>query len=160
MEKVALLSQIESIPWGEYAQPEWNKPRSVAIALASAAVAFDASTCSKAYDRVLYALGNNHAGTYYPVLIAALPVLESLVRGQAPWPQRCALCILDDLYASFQPEPGFEMMSRHGVLENVEVAFESGFLAFRPLLEVLIREAGPNAELASELLSLASENGT
>lgn len=159
MEQSALLHQIESIPWGEYAQPEWNKSQSVALALAIAATATDVGSCSVAYDSVLYALGNNHAGTYYPVLLAALPVFESLLRSQSHWSQRGALCILDDLFASFQPEPGYELMSLHGALEDVEVAFRSGVRAFRPLFEALTNEAGPNAELASGLLSLINEDG-
>ena len=159
MEQSALLRQIESIPWSEYAQPEWNKPQSVALALANAATAEDASSCSVVYDRVLYAIGNNHAGTYYPVLLAALPVFESMLSGQAYWPQRGALCILDDLFASFHPEPGFEKVSLHGVVKDVEFAFRSGVLALRPLLEGLAREASPNAELASGLLALIGENG-
>jgi hypothetical protein len=159
MEQSALLRQIESIPWAQYAQPEWNKPQSVALALANAATAADANSCSAAYDRVLYAMGNNHAGTYYPVLLAALPVFESMLSGQAHWPQCGALCILNDLFASFHPEPGFETVPVHGAPKNVELAFRSGVRAFRPLLEGLTREASPNAELASELLSLISESG-
>lgn len=158
MEQSVLLRQIESIPWGRYAQPEWNESRSVAVALANAATATNATSCSAAYDRVLSALGNNHAGTYYPVVLAALPVFESLLTGPAHWPQRGALCILDDLFASFHPEPGFESVSLHGVLENVEDAFRAGVRAFCPILKDLAKKEGPNAELASRLLSLVSEN--
>jgi hypothetical protein len=159
MELSALLRQIDSSAWGQYAQPEWNDPRSVAAALAHAATAVDAASCASAYDRVLYALGNNHAGTYYPVVLAALPVFESLLNSQSLWAQRCALCILDDLFASFCPEPGFESASLGGGVEDVEAAFRAGVRAFRPLLEVLTMQAGPNAQVASELLLLIREDG-
>lgn len=157
MEQSALLRQIESIPWAEYSQPEWNKPDSVSTALVNAASAADARTCSSAYDCVLYALGNNHAGTYYPVLLAALPVFESMLSDPNHWAQRGAICLLEDLFASFHPEPGFEMVSVQGVQKDVEFAFKSGVRAFRPLLEELTREACPNAEIASDLLSLIGE---
>jgi hypothetical protein len=160
MEQSALLRQIESVPWSQYGQPEWNEPRSVAAALANVAAATDGASCTAAYDSVLYALGNNHAGTYYPVVLAALPVFESFLNSQAHWPQRCALCILDDLFASFHPEAGFEAVSIHGTLENVEVSFRAGVRSFRLLLEALTKEAGPNAKLASDLLSLVSQNGS
>jgi hypothetical protein len=159
MELPVLLRQVDSIAWSRFAQPEWNDPRSVAVAFAHAAIAVDATSCKSAYDRVLYALGNNHAGTYYPVVVAALPVFESLLNSQSLWAQRCALCILDDLFASFRPEPGFESASLGGGVEDVEAAFEAGVRAFRPLLEALAMEAGPNAQPASELLLLIDEDG-
>jgi len=157
VEQASLLRQIDSIQWNEYAQPEWNKLESVALALASAAAAADAGSCSAAYHRVLYAFGNNHAGTYYPVVLAAFPILNSLLRS-AQWPQRVALCLLDDLFASFHPEPGFEVASLHGDACDVELAFRAGVCAFGPLLQTLVDEAGPNALLASGLLSLVKEN--
>lgn len=159
MELSALLRQVDSIAWDGYAQPEWNEPRSVAIALAHAATAADAASCASAYDRVLYALGNNHSGTYYPVVLAALPVFESLLNSQSLWAQRCALCILDNLFASFHPELGFESASLGGRVENVEAAFRAGVRAFRPLLEAITMQAGPNAQVASELLLLINEDG-
>jgi hypothetical protein len=55
-----VLDRINAIPWSEYAQPEWNKPDSVVDALAGV-VRADGRAC----DSLLYAVGNNHAGTYY-----------------------------------------------------------------------------------------------
>ena len=66
-----------------------------------------------------------HAGTYYPVLLAALPVFESMLSGQVHWPQRGALCILRDLFASFEPEPGFETVCQHDVQTDAELTFRS-----------------------------------
>lgn len=158
MEQSRLLQQIESIQWSEFAQPEWNGPNSVVLALTSAASASDAESCTTAYNKVLYALGNNHAGTYYPVILAALPVFDSLVRLDLPWPQRGALCLLDDLFTSFSPEPGYEVANVNGEDIDVEVAFRSGARALLPMLQLLADGNGPNAQLACGLVILMDEN--
>lgn len=158
MEQSTLLQKIESIPWSEFAQPEWNEPESVPLALSCAANACDAESCNAAYDKVLYALGNNHAGTYYPVLIAALPVIESMIRWDSLWPQRAALCLLDDLFASFAPEPGYERANIGGEDKDMAVAFRSGARSFRPMIQHLAHGNGPNAQLASDLVMLMSDS--
>lgn len=158
MNQLTLRQQIDSVSWGEFAQPEWNKPRTVALALTSAAISYDAKSSTEAYNKVLCALGNNHAGAYYPVLLAALPLLESMIQGSALWPQRTALCLLDDLLASFSPEPGYETASINGTETDIEVAFRSGALALRPIIQYLANSNGPNAQLACELAVLMNEN--
>src|SRR5262245_44878520 len=69
-----------------------------------------------AYHQVLYAFGNNHAGTYYPVALVAVPFLLEIAAHGGPWARVGALDILVDLTGSFEPEAGCEVVTdRHGV---------------------------------------------
>lgn len=158
MDQSTLHDKIDSINWSEFAQPEWNESGSVSLALNSAAIAYDANSCATAYTKVLYALGNNHAGTYYPVVLAALPVFESMVQADGQWVQRIALCLIDDLFASFSPEPGYEKASLNGNEIDTEFALRSGALALCPVIQRLANSNGPNAQLACEIVKLMSEN--
>lgn len=89
-------------------QPEWNTPESVSTALEDVIKTCDEKSSSLAYNRLLYAVGNNHAGTYFPIILAVMPCLESILRAGERWPQRTVIQILIDLFSSFVPEPGWE----------------------------------------------------
>jgi hypothetical protein len=150
-----LLQLIDAAPWCDFAQPEWNEPETVARILRRIVVAPD-EFCrdGRAYNEALYAFGNNHAGTYYPVLLPAMPLLQSLVRSGTSMQQRIALCLLDDLYASFHPERGFEIAVMDGETVQVESVFRACVRALRPTLEHVAAGDGPNAGLGHELLML------
>lgn len=152
-----LLQRIDMVPWSDFAQPEWSAPETVARALRDLATVSDAASGEAAYDRMLYAIGNNHAGTYYPLLLAAMPLLQSLVRSGTCAQQRVALCLLDDLYASFHPEPGFETAVIHGETVQVESAFRASVHALRPTLEEIAAGDGPNAPLGRDVLAQISK---
>lgn len=152
-------SQIETIEWEHFAQPEWNTSHSVATALSTVMAATDAESCASAYDNLLYALGNNHAGTYYPILLAVMPVLETIINSGQPWPQRAALSALDDLYGSFHPEPGYEHVNLpEGDTLDLESAFRRTVHGLRDALEQISETGNPNASLATDLLSLLNED--
>jgi hypothetical protein len=144
-----MIDRINAIRWSEYAQPEWNKPGSVVDALSSVARGEES-----AYDDLLYAVGNNHAGTYYPVLLPVMPFLEEIVdKGDAP-SQRVALDVLLDLFGSFQPEARYEQIDLPaGGKRSVEAILEERVHAFRPVLKRIVSEGGPNAPLAGSLLA-------
>jgi hypothetical protein len=149
-----MLDRINAVPWSNYAQPEWNKPTTVADALAKVARAE-----SGAHHSLLYAVGNDHAGTYYPVLLAVMPFLEEFIHGGEASSQRAALCVLDDLFASFHPEPGYEEYDLpEAGKQRVEVAFTQRMHALGPALERLASAGGPNSSLARQLLELLSED--
>jgi hypothetical protein len=159
MERANVLSRLDATPWREFAQPEWNQPDSIAKALVKVVEAESAASCSAAYDSLLYAVGNNHAGTYYPVLLAIMPVLESILSENAHWPQRAVLSALDDLFASFQPEPSHEQFS-HPQLgpQSVAAAFQAQVHALGPAVERIAQENGLNSSLAREFLSSLGED--
>lgn len=148
------IDRINSVQWGSYAQPEWNTSTSMAEALERLH-----QSDTAAYDSVLYAVGNNHAGTYYPVLLAATPFLEHFVRDGNDEQQRIALCILDDLFASFHPEPGHEkIIDPSGTMSSVEATFRKRVADLAPVLAHLAHGCGPNALLASELASMIEQD--
>jgi len=154
MQPSNMLDRIKSVEWWSHAQPEWNKPTSVADALAKVV-----RSENGAYDSLLYAVGNNHAGTYYPVLLVVMPFLEELIHSGEPSQQRIALSVLDDLFASFHPEPGYEETETPDVgRQNVEVAFKQRVRALVPTLKAIVASGGENSSLAQQLVSLASEN--
>jgi len=90
-------------------QPDWNSPRSLADALASCAHAHDASSSTGASERLLDAVGNNHAGTYFPVVLDAVSAMHAVLDQGSPWAQRSVLEVLLDVHSAFQPEAAFEM---------------------------------------------------
>jgi hypothetical protein len=154
-----MLNRIEAVQWASFAQPEWNKPHSVVNSLSKVIAATDAESCSSAYDSLLYSVGNNHAGTYYPVLLATMPFLEEILLVGPQWPQRAVLCALDDLYASFHPEPGYEKITIPETGEQeVEVMFRQSVRSIRSTLECIVSSGNPNSSLARELLSLLSDD--
>jgi hypothetical protein len=156
-----MFSHVEAVEWAAFAQPEWNKPDSVVNALSNVMTAKDAASCSSAYDDLLYAVGNNHAGTYYPVLLAAMPALEAILLSGQHWPQRAVLCILDDLFASFCPEPGYEkaLLPERG-MQDVQLVFRRSVHALRNTLEHIAERESPNSALAHDLLSLLNEDAS
>ncbi len=154
-----MLRQIETVSWSAYAQPEWNKPHSVPSALSKLFDASDAASCSTAYEGLLYAIGNNHAGTYYPVLLAVMPFLEQAVMDESLWPQRAALSVLDDLFASFRPEPGYESATLQGAdSQEIEPVFRQRARALRESLASIARGDSSNARIAEELLELLNDD--
>jgi hypothetical protein len=61
-----------------------------------------------AYRRVLFAIGNDHKGSYYPAALCAVPLLVRVAATCPGWPRYLALEVLTDLLISFGPEPGYE----------------------------------------------------
>jgi len=72
------IDQLEQIDWPSFPQPEWNTPDTVPRAIARLVTVTDDKTSTDVYHAVLYAFGNNHAGTVYPVAIPAIPFLRSI----------------------------------------------------------------------------------
>lgn len=150
-----MLEQMRGTPWASYPQPEWNTPGSLIEALSAVQGASDAESSHAAYDRFLYAVGNYHAGTYYPVLLATLPFLEALLQTGGDWPQRTVLCVLDDLIASFQPEPGYACLAlTNGREQDVANAFSGAMHCMQATLEDIRTGGGANASLAHGVLDL------
>lgn len=91
-----------------FPQPESNDPGSVEAALEALWSACDEPSAIEAYDAFLWAMGNNHAGTFYPVVLGVLPEIEQLLVSGKPWAQRATIEALIDLGGSFAPEEGYE----------------------------------------------------
>jgi len=60
---------------------------------------------------VLYAVGNHHAGTYYPAVVTVVPFLGAILRSGGPIARLRTLDVLIDLLGSFWPAAGFEVVA-------------------------------------------------
>jgi hypothetical protein len=114
----------------------------MAEALSSVREANDSASSTAAYDKLLYAVGNNHRGTYYPVMLAVMPLLDELLRAGSPWSARTVLEALIDLFESFQPERRYEV-TKDFARNPQELAhvFEESVRRLRPSLERLAEAA-------------------
>jgi hypothetical protein len=86
-----LLSHVD---WRRESQPRWNEADTVPSALRALASCKDKVDSERAYNSVLSSLGNNHAGTYYPVVLAMMPCLEFILSLGEPIPQEMAMCVI------------------------------------------------------------------
>jgi len=136
-------------------QPDWNTPSTLAEALARMALVTNEVEAERAHHDVLYAVGNNHAGTYYPVVLEAIPFLAAIVREGECWPTHAALETLIDLFGSFWPEPGFEAFHASAGQPPIDLRSEVGkrVLALRGAIETIA--AGNDVAAASARTLLA-----
>ena len=153
-----MLDGLESVRWDLEVQPPANAKDEVGASLRALAVA-SPDTSQEAYSRMLYALGNNHAGTYYPVALAAVPFLGAILRGGGPTARLRTLDVLVDLIGSFAPEPGFEIVETPSGLRLLRDALKEKVLELATQIERLKVDASSaeEAKLAQDLLSLLYE---
>jgi hypothetical protein len=153
-----MLAQLHSVDWRVLPQPRDNGPTAVPDALRSLAYVESKGSAGDVYNAFLYAVGNNHAGTYYPVVVATIPFLGEILTQGGVWARNAALNALIDLQGSFSAEIGFAFttgpepapvnaalrMAIHQISRAVQnIAAES--------------ESSENRQLARELLELLAE---
>ncbi|WP_437653232.1 hypothetical protein [Sorangium sp. So ce1182] len=149
-----MLETLGSAPWASLAQPEWNKPDEVPTSLRELASCASYAEAQAAYSRYLFAVGNNHAGTYFPVVLATIPFLGEILQGGSELSQARALDALIDLVGSFAPEPAFELIAQHdGQREELAVLLRMQVVRLSPL----IREIGEDPRRGAETIRLARE---
>jgi hypothetical protein len=113
-----MLETLDTIPWDSLPQPSWNRPGEVPQALRDIATCSTGTQAQLAYSRFLFAVGNDHAGTYCPIVLAAIPFLGEILQDGEEQAQTVTLDILVDLLGSFAPEPEFEFVD--GINQNRE----------------------------------------
>ena len=145
-----------------FPQPESNDSGSVEAALDGLRDAEDESAASEAYDAFLWAVGNNHAGTFYPVILGVLPEIEQIAScdGSQPadangkaWAQRAAMESLIDLGGSFVPEEGYE----NYLGAPVQQALNAFIHSMRQHVEPLANGNDARAKSAIDLLELIDD---
>lgn len=95
------------VDWSSFEQPKWNQPGAVESALNALWQLREPDGFDEHYNRILYCLGNNHAGTLFPVAVPAVDALAEFVRdGAHVQGRRCALEVLIDVL-SFHPDRDF-----------------------------------------------------
>ncbi len=117
------LSNLE-----EFTLPEGTSLEEVETALKRVAEADSEQASDAAYHELLYAVGNNHAGTYCSIVVGVLPCLEEIARDGGPWSQRTVFEVLTDLY-SFTPAVHQEPYRGASLARQVK----DGLARFRPL---------------------------
>ena len=133
-----------------YPQPEWNDPGSLSGALKALRQAHDESSAHEACDRFLWAVGNDHKGTFYPVVLAALPHIEQILIDGGAWPRHAAVEALIDLGGSFAPEPDHETYLGASVQDTLR-AF---ICSMRPHIVPLAQEGSELSSGAKYLVAL------
>jgi hypothetical protein len=104
------IEQLATTSWESFAQPPGNAPSAISDAILRLSAADTADAAELAYNAFLFAVGNNHAGTYFPVVIETLPFLEEIVREGSVVARNAALDVLIDLVGSFEPDPDFQSL--------------------------------------------------
>jgi hypothetical protein len=125
-----------------------NEPVSSAIALCNAACTEESS--NHAYNALLFAVGNNHAGTYDSSALALVEALAQMLSNAGPWSQRAALEAMIDLYASFEPEPGCSVYQG----QQLAIVLRRHIAALEPGILAIARAPGTASSSAQELLEL------
>ncbi|WP_153798776.1 hypothetical protein [Foetidibacter luteolus] len=101
------IDVVESTNWKAFRGPEYFNPDSVAPALSSLIHLRQDNDKWKVYNNVLFAIGNNHGGTYYPAVLSALPLLVRLLKTtENEVTRNCIFEIFSEWYYSFDPEIG------------------------------------------------------
>jgi hypothetical protein len=101
-----LLEAVDQVSWTSYAGPEYYNPSEPPLAFRQLVFAQNESDATSAYNTMLFAIGNNHAGSYYPAARPAVPLLVQAAVSLTGWPRSTAVEILSDLTLSFEPEDG------------------------------------------------------
>jgi hypothetical protein len=92
-----VLRVVDEVDWSAYAMPpsgQWYRPADVPAAFRRLVTASTQEEARRAYDDMLFAVGNNHAGCLYPAAAPAAPLLVRVVREQQGWSCWAALEIL------------------------------------------------------------------
>jgi hypothetical protein len=149
-----VLDGLDLVGWDQYAQPAWNAVGEVAASLLALADGGDPDRW-RSYNRVLYALGNNHAGKYFPVVVPTLPFLGQILRGSALIARLRALDVLIDIVGSFEPEPGHEEIEDETGRRPLKVAVLDAAAQLSTDIERIHRHPGSDEEarLSGELLA-------
>ncbi len=152
------LHRLDQERWERYAQPTWNAVGEVPAAIRALADGSDLDR-QRAYHRLLYALGNDHAGTYYPVVLPAIPFVGEILRGPALVARLRALDVLIDLLGSFEPEPGHETVESATGRWSLKSMVRGAATCLANDVDRLHRdpESDEEGRLAGELLELLAE---
>ena len=144
---------MESLNYSQFPQPESNDEDSVQGAIEALRNAHDQQSAEEACDEFLWAMGNNHAGTFYPVVLAALPQIQKILSDGDPWSQRAAMESLIDLGGSFVPEKGHELYLGASVQKTLQAFIHS----MRPKVALLAQGTGAVSRSAADLLELIDD---
>jgi hypothetical protein len=128
----------------------------LAVAIAKLRAASDLLTSQRAYETLLDAVGNNHAGTYDAAVLQAIASAPLFLHEAGPWACRALFEALIDLLGSFVPEPGHERYEGSDLRQLVITRV----VGLRPLIEAVAHRSDASSESARELLALVVTHPT
>lgn len=149
------LAGLDEVDWSSHARPTWSTDDEVASALRDLANPDDPDRW-RSYHRLLSAVGNDHAGTYFPIVLPVVFFLGRIVRRGSPIARLRALDVLVDLVGSFEPDPDHTEVVLGARRESLKFLL---VYSARVLTDDIARVAqaprnDEEAKLAKDLLSL------
>ena len=147
MNATELLQGLEGISWTSYPQPQWNRQDQVPAELQALVACDSEQAAQRSYNALLYALGNNHAGTYFPVILPALPFLGRILEHGNEFSRGAVLDIIIDLYCSFGPEAGFETVDLAGSRVDLKPLVDDELRKLSPLVMTVGQVQGASERL-------------
>lgn len=112
---------FSEIDWTQLPGPKWYKPTSVPKAFHALLLADDEASAREACNDMLFAVGNNHAGSLYPAAAVAVHEVLRIAEERTGWVRSAALDILS-LLVEFGAEPDFATFQRaDGSVIDVEL---------------------------------------
>ena len=129
MNNSAFEEKVRSIDWTKYLEPEYYNPEKMdyrpdrTIKALIQLNRFDADDSKVGFgsgiiSEVLFAIGNDHRGTYYPAALEAIDlIIEIEKHSESEAARKCAFDTLGDLYY-FQLELGSNDKQLFEAIEN------------------------------------------
>ena len=137
-----MLKTVDQIELSRRQRPAGGPPGEVAAALRALAFATSDAAAQDAYHRVLWAVGNDHGGSYFPIVLDAVPFLGEILAAGTRLTRARTLDVLIDLVGSFGPDP--EVITEDQVRpQDLPALLRERIEYLRPILEELA--ADPSA---------------
>jgi len=154
-----MLDTVDQIESSRRQRPADARPGEIAAALRALAFASSDDAAQSAYHRVLFAIGNDHAGSYFPIVLDAVPFLAEILESGPRRSRARTLDVLIDLVASFGPDP--DAITQDGILpEDLPAALRARVETLRPILQGLMADSSaPDVQaLARDLIECLAED--
>jgi hypothetical protein len=154
-----MLETVDQIESSRRQKPADGRPGEIAAALRALASAASDDAAQSAYHRVLFAVGNDHAGSYFPIVLDAVPFLGEILEFGTRRSRARTLDVLIDLVGSFGPDPGIATQDEVPP-EDLPALLRARVEAFRPTLQRLVADSSaPDVQsLARDLIGCLSED--
>ncbi len=141
---------------------QWYRPDTVPAAFELLLAVSDEDEGRAAYNAMLFAVGNNHAGLLYPAAVPAAPLLARVARERESWIRWAALEILIE-FTAFRSDRE-EFVDPSGTVVRPRYAIIAPIRNLKQHLQLMAEHEGsgaPTAQSARELLDrlLDAEKG-